>query len=74
MNKLKTENDVKELIDTKDYALLFGDLIGDKKMIGKDDFSNVITVGFLDEKVEENDVKTDEEVWKIGVGLKEGEF
>ena len=56
MNKniASISNDVKELIDTKDYALLFGDLIGDKKMIGKDDFSNVITVGFLDEKVEEN--------------------
>ena len=56
MNKniASISNDVKQTIDTKDYALLFGDLIGDKKMIGKDDFSNVITVGFLDEKVEEN--------------------
>ena len=47
-------NGIKEKIDTKDYALLFGDLVGDKQMIGKSDFSNVITIGFLDEKVEEN--------------------
>ena len=47
-------NEIKERINTKDYALLFGDLVGDKQMIGKSDFSNVITVGFLDEKSEEN--------------------
>ena len=47
-------NEIKERINTKDYALLFGDLVGDKQMIGKSDFSNVITVGFLDEKIEEN--------------------
>lgn len=56
MNKniASISNNVKEEISTKGYVLLYGDFIGDKKMIGKDDFSNVITVGFLDVKVDEN--------------------
>lgn len=47
-------DEIRKEIDKKEYAVLLGDLIGDKKMIGKSDFSNVITVGFLDEKIEEN--------------------
>lgn len=47
-------DEFKERILDRKHIILFGDLIGDKKMISGNDFSNVITVGFLDEKIEEN--------------------
>ena len=50
----KIPQDVREEIDNKENALLFGDLIEDIKMANEEKLSNTITFGFLDENVEQN--------------------
>lgn len=46
-------NSKKQIID-KDYILLMGDAIADLKMISEEDIHRAITIGFLEEKIEEN--------------------
>ena len=45
---------VRDEIDKKESALLFGDLIEDIKMANEEKLSNTITFGFLDANVEQN--------------------
>lgn len=51
---IKIPEDVRKNIETKDKALLFGDLIEDIKMANKEMIPNILTFGFLDENIEEN--------------------
>lgn len=46
--------DIRNQIEEKQNALLFGDLIEDIKMANKEKLSNTITFGFLDANVEQN--------------------
>ena len=43
-----------EKIEKKEYAILCGDIIEDIKMVRKEDLDKTITIGFLNEKIEEN--------------------
>lgn len=45
---------IREVIETKNKALLFGDLIEDIKMVDKERITNTLTIGFLDSNVEQN--------------------
>lgn len=53
-NIVKLDNTSKEKIKNRKNILLFGDGLADLKMVSKTDIENTITVGFLEEKVEEN--------------------
>lgn len=53
-NIVKLDNTSKELLIKRKNILLLGDGLADLKMISKNDRENAITVGFLEEKVEEN--------------------
>lgn len=53
-NIIKLDEESKKVLQTKDYILLAGDGIADLKMIPESDLNRAITVGFLDEKVDEN--------------------
>ena len=53
-NQITFSKDMKKLIETKDFALLFGDIVDDVNMVMKDKLKKTITVGFLDQKIEEN--------------------
>ncbi|MBR3614901.1 MAG: haloacid dehalogenase-like hydrolase [Clostridia bacterium] len=52
-NIVSMDKDLKESLKDK-KILLLGDGLGDLKMIGESDKENTITVGFLEEKIEEN--------------------
>lgn len=41
-------------IKEKEYAILCGDIIEDIQMVGKEDLKKTITIGFLNEKIDEN--------------------
>lgn len=53
-NIVKLDEESKKQIENKDYILLLGDGLADLKMVSNEDIKRAITVGFLDEKVEEN--------------------
>lgn len=53
-NIVKLDEQSKKEIETKDYILLAGDGLADLKMIPEQDIKKAITIGFLDEKIEEN--------------------
>lgn len=53
-NIVKLDEKSKKEISKREYILLAGDGLADLKMIPEEDFSRAITVGFLDEKIEEN--------------------
>lgn len=53
-NKITFSKELNEIIKTRDYALLFGDIVDDVNMASKDKLNTTITVGFLDKKIEEN--------------------
>ena len=53
-NIVNLDKKTKELINTKKNILLIGDGLADLKMISEEDIKRAITVGFLDEKIEEN--------------------
>lgn len=50
----KIPENIRKLIEEKENALLFGDLIEDIKMANEEKLSNTITFGFLDANVEDN--------------------
>ena len=50
----KIPEDIRNKIEKKQNALLFGDLIEDIKMANEEKLSNTITFGFLDANVEQN--------------------
>lgn len=51
-NNLPKENE--KIFKERKYKLLFGDLIEDKKMIGKEDLENTLSVCFINERTEDN--------------------
>ena len=53
-DKIKLSRDLKDIIESKDYAFLFGDRVDDISMVTKDKLEKTITVGFLDQKIEQN--------------------
>lgn len=53
-NKITFSKELNEIIKTRDYALLFGDIVDDVNMVSKDKLNRTITVGFLDKKIEQN--------------------
>lgn len=53
-NQITFSKELKDIIKTKDFALLFGDILDDVNMVTKDKLEKTITVGFLDQKIEEN--------------------
>ena len=53
-NIVNLDENSKKLINNKDYILLMGDAIADLKMINQSDIERAITVGFLEEKIDEN--------------------
>lgn len=53
-NIVSLEKSSKELLKDKEYILLFGDGLGDLKMTSNEDRKKAITIGFLDEKIDEN--------------------
>lgn len=50
----KFEKDYQMMLNNKQYKMLLGDTIEDKKMVPEKDWKNTITIGFLSEKIEEN--------------------
>ena len=50
----KIPQNIRNQLEEKETALLFGDLIEDIKMTNKEKLSNTITFGFLDANVEDN--------------------
>lgn len=53
-NIVKLDEDSKQTIENRKNILLLGDGYADLKMISEEANENAITVGFLDEKIEEN--------------------
>lgn len=53
-NKITFSKELNEITKTKDYAVLFGDIVDDVNMVSKDKLNSTITIGFLDKKIEEN--------------------
>ena len=53
-NQITFSKKLNNIIATKDYSLLFGDIVDDVNMVSKDRLDKTITVGFLDKKIEEN--------------------
>ncbi len=53
-NKIIFSKELNDIIKTKNFALLFGDIVDDVNMISEDKLNKTITVGFLDKKIEEN--------------------
>jgi 5'-nucleotidase len=43
-----------KLVENKDYIILFGDVLSDINMVSPEDLNRTITIGFLDNKIEEN--------------------
>ncbi|MCI8470980.1 MAG: hypothetical protein HFJ35_05910 [Clostridia bacterium] len=53
-NRITFSKELNDMIVTKEYTLLFGDVVDDINMATKERKENTITVGFLDKKIEEN--------------------
>lgn len=53
-NIIRLDNESKEKIKNRKNILLLGDGLADLKMISEEDLEHAITVGFLEEKIEEN--------------------
>lgn len=53
-NVIKLPQEILNKIEKRNNILLLGDGIADLKMVKKEDLIKTITVGFLDEKIEEN--------------------
>ncbi len=53
-NRITFSKELNDMIVTKEYILLFGDVVDDINMATKERKENTITVGFLDKKIEEN--------------------
>lgn len=53
-NIISLDNNSKELLKSRDNILLLGDGVADLKMVDEKDLSRTISVGFLDEKIDEN--------------------
>ena len=47
-------DNIKNSLKEKEYILLLGDLIDDISMVSKNDLYKTLTIGFLENKVEEN--------------------
>ena len=47
-------DNIKNSLKEKEYILLLGDLIDDICMVSKNDLYRTLTIGFLENKVEEN--------------------
>ena len=47
-------DNIKNSLKEKEYILLLGDLIDDIGMVSKNDLYKTLTIGFLENKVEEN--------------------
>ena len=45
---------IKEKLETKKYKLLMGDLVEDKNMVNSKEWSNTLTIGFLNSNIEIN--------------------
>lgn len=53
-NVVRLPKEISEKLNQRENILLLGDGIADLKMVKKEDLNRTITVGFLDEKIEEN--------------------
>lgn len=53
-NIVSLDEDSKKILENRKNILLLGDGLADLKMISEEKMKNAITVGFLDEKIEEN--------------------
>ena len=53
-NEITFSKDINDIIEAKEYVLLFGDIVDDVNMVTKDKLEKTITVGFLDKKIEQN--------------------
>ena len=53
-NIVRLDNESKKALEDRKNILLLGDGMADLKMISEEDNKNAITVGFLDEKIDEN--------------------
>lgn len=53
-NQITFSKELNDIIATRKFTLLFGDIIDDANMVTKDKLERTITVGFLDQKIEEN--------------------
>ena len=53
-NIVNLEDKSKRLLENRKNILLLGDGLADLKMVSEKDIENTITVGFLEERVEEN--------------------
>ena len=49
-----TTPEIEQKIKNRKYRLLLGDIVEDKKMVALEDWNNTISVGFLNQRVEEN--------------------
>ena len=45
---------IREKLEQKNKLILLGDLVEDIKMINKENLKNTLTIGFLDENIEQN--------------------
>lgn len=52
-NQIMFTKNVNDIIATKEYILLFGDIVDDVNMVTKENLKRTIAVGFLDEKIKE---------------------
>lgn len=53
-NAIKLSQNIRKKLRNKEKILLLGDGLADLKMVSKEDLLRSITVGFLDEKIDEN--------------------
>lgn len=53
-NRIIHSDDLRNIIQNRKYILLSGDLIEDINMVDKDKLKDTITVGFFEQKIEEN--------------------
>ena len=51
---IRTPKNVRDKIENKNAGLLFGDLVEDLKMVNKEILNKTLTFGFLDDNVEDN--------------------
>ena len=50
----KIPDEIRQMLNNKKYGMLFGDLVEDLKMIDKEKLENTLTFGFLDENIDTN--------------------
>lgn len=53
-NRIVFTKELNDIVETRDYTLLFGDIVEDINMAKKDRMQKTITVGFLEEEIEAN--------------------